>query len=114
MIKVDEGETERYSLNEDEQKQNVVFEIVNNSVKEITQIGFEPFAEPKDLSQSLEDNLLFKKMYKVKNVKSNTKKVHSGLLSTSEGNEQSRFVDRSLFELMQHPEYLGEGKQNLI
>ena len=53
-------------------------------------------------------------MYKVKNVKSNTKKVHSGLLSTSEGNEQSRFVDRSLFELMQHPEYLGEGKQNLI
>ena len=113
MIKVDEGETERYSLNEDEQKQNVVFEIVNNSVKEITQIGFEPFAEPKDLSQSLEDNLLFKKMYKVQNVKSNTK-VHSGLLNTSEGNEQSRFVDRSLFELMQHPEYLGEGKQNLI
>jgi hypothetical protein len=28
--------------------------------------------------------------------------------------EQSRFDYRSLFELMQHPEYLGEGKQNLI
>ena len=83
MIKVEEGETERHSLNEDEQKQNVVFEIVNNSVKEITQIGFDTFENPIDLSQSLEDNLLFKKMYKVQNLKQKTQKTHSGLLNTT-------------------------------
>jgi hypothetical protein len=83
LIKIEEGETERYTLNEDEQKQNVVFEIVNNSVKEITQIGFDPFEKPSDLSQSLEDNLLFKKMYKVQNLKHKTQKTHPGLLNTT-------------------------------
>lgn len=51
-------------------KEKLVFDIVNNSAKEITQIDFDEFGENNihDILEADSDSLLFKKMFKVKNL----------------------------------------------